>query len=58
LQQLLFQSPDQDPQRVQQQYSQLVQVYDQYVQRGDITGQSATSLSHALDVLRTAVGAH
>ncbi len=58
LQQLLFQSPDQDPQRVQQQYSQLVQVYDQYVQRGDITGQSATTLSHALDVLRTAVGAH
>jgi serine/threonine protein kinase len=58
LQQLLFQSPDQDPQRVQQQYSQLVQVYDQYVQRGDITGRSATTLSHALDVLRTAVGAH
>jgi len=58
LQQLLFQSPDQDPQRVQQQYSQLVQAYDQYVQRGDITGQSATTLSHALDVLRTAVGAH
>jgi serine/threonine-protein kinase len=58
LQQLLFQSPDQDPQRVQQQYSQLVQVYDQYVQRGDITGQSATTLSNALDVLRTAVGAH
>jgi eukaryotic-like serine/threonine-protein kinase len=58
LQQLLFQSPEQDPQRVQQQYSQLVQAYDQYVQRGDITGQSATTLSHALDVLRTAVGAH
>ncbi|HKR69274.1 MAG TPA: protein kinase [Streptosporangiaceae bacterium] len=58
LQQLLFQSPDQDPERMQQQYSQLVQVYDQYVQRGDITGSSATTLSHALDALRTAIGAH
>ncbi|MGN6793228.1 MAG: protein kinase domain-containing protein [Streptosporangiaceae bacterium] len=58
LQQLLFQSPDQDPERVQQQYSQLAQVYDQYIQRGDITGQATTTLSHDLDALRTALGAH
>jgi len=58
LQQLLFQSDDQDPERLQQQYSQLVQVYDQYIQRGDITGPAATTLSHALDALRTAIGAH
>jgi serine/threonine-protein kinase len=57
LQQLLFQPADQDPQRVQQQYDQLVQQYDQYEQRGDITGRAATTLSHALDALRTAVGA-
>jgi serine/threonine-protein kinase len=58
LQQLLFQTPGEDPQRVQQQYSQLVQAYDQYIQRGDITGPAANTLSHALDALRTAVGAH
>ena len=58
LQQLLFQPADEDPQRVQQQYSQLVQAYDQYIQRGDITGRAATTLSHALDALRTALGAH
>jgi hypothetical protein len=57
LQQLLFQPPDRDPQQVQQQYDQLVQVYDQYTQRGDITGSSQTALSHALDALRTAIGA-
>jgi serine/threonine protein kinase len=57
LQQLLFQPPDRNPQQVQQQYDQLVQVYDQYTQRGDISGKAATALSRALDALRTAVGA-
>jgi serine/threonine protein kinase len=57
LQQLLFQPPDRNPQQIQQQYDQLVQVYDQYIQRGDITGRAVTRLSHALDALRTAVGA-
>ncbi len=57
LQQLLFQPSDQNPQRVQQQYDQLVQVYDQYMQRGEITGRAVTALSHALDALRAAVGA-
>ena len=57
LQQLLFQPSDRNPQRVQQQYDQLVQVYDQYAQRGEITGRAATALSRALDALRTAVGA-
>ncbi len=57
LQQLLFQPADRNPQQVQQQYDQLVQVYDQYMQRGDITGRAVASLSHALDALRAAVGA-
>ncbi len=57
LQQLLFQPADRNPQQVQQQYDQLVQVYDQYTQRGDITGGAATALSRALDALRTALGA-
>ena len=57
LQQLLFEPSDRNPQQVQQQYDQLVQVYDQYEQRGEITGRSVAALSHALDALRTAVGA-
>ena len=57
LQQLLFQPSDRNPQQVQQQYDQLVQVYDQYTQRGEITGRAVASLSHALNALRTAVGA-
>jgi hypothetical protein len=57
LQQLLFEPSDRNPQQVQQQYDQLVQVYDQYTQRGEITGRAVASLSHALDALRTAVGA-
>jgi hypothetical protein len=57
LQQLLFQSPGQDPQRVQQQYDQLVQVYDQYLARGDITGHAVGALSSELSALRVAIGA-
>jgi hypothetical protein len=57
LQQLLFQSPGTDAQRVQQQYDQLVQVYDQYQSRGEITGHAASALSRALSALRAAIGA-
>jgi hypothetical protein len=57
LQQLLFQSPGLDPGRVQQQYDQLVQVYDQYQAKGDISGHAAAALSRALGALRVAIGA-
>ena len=57
LQQLLFRPPGQSAQQVQQQYDQLVQIYDQYQANGQITGHAAAALSHALDALRTAVGA-
>jgi serine/threonine-protein kinase len=57
LQRLLFQPLDQDPERAQQQYGQLVQVYDHYQTDGKITGGAALALAHDLDVLRTAVGA-
>jgi serine/threonine-protein kinase len=57
LQQLLFQSSSQDAQRVQQQYDQLVQVYDQYQAKGDISGHAAAALSRALGALRVAIGA-
>jgi len=57
LQQLLFQQPGQTAQQVQQQYDQLVQVYDQYQANGQITGHATGALRHALDALRTAVGA-
>ena len=58
LQQLLFGSQDQqDAQQVQQQYSQLVQVYDQDQAQGDITGPAAGALRQALQALGTAVGA-
>jgi serine/threonine-protein kinase len=58
LQQLLFGSQDQqDAQQVQQQYSQLVQVYDQDQAQGDITGPAASALRQTLQALGTAVGA-
>jgi len=57
LQRLLFQPSDQDPERAQQQYGQLVQIYDHYQADGKITGSAALALGHDLDALRTAVGA-
>jgi eukaryotic-like serine/threonine-protein kinase len=57
LQRLLFQPPDQDPERAQQQYGQLVEVYTHYKADSKITGHAALSLGHDLDALRTAVGA-
>ena len=58
LQQLLFGSQDpQDAEQVQQNYSQLVQVYDQDQGQGQITGPAASVLRQALQALGTAVGA-
>ncbi len=57
LQQLLFLPPNQNPNRAQQQYDQLVQAYDRYQGDGQITGRAAVALGHALDALRTAIGA-
>jgi hypothetical protein len=57
LQQLLFAPPGQDAQQVQQQYGQLVQVYQQHRSQGQVTGQAAAALRHALAALGTAVGA-
>jgi hypothetical protein len=56
LQQLLFQQPGQDAQQLQQQYSQLIQVYSQDKSQGQITGQAATSLSSAISALGAALG--
>jgi serine/threonine-protein kinase len=58
LQQLLFQTPDQqDGQQVQQQYSQLVGTYDQHQSQGDITGHATIALRQDLQALGAAVGA-
>jgi eukaryotic-like serine/threonine-protein kinase len=57
LQQLLFGAPAQDSQQVDQQYSQLIQAYDQDQSQGQITGPAAVTLRHALDALGAAVGA-
>jgi len=56
LQKLLFGSAGQDVQKVQQQYLQLVQVFDQHRSQGQVTGQAATALSDALGALGAAIG--
>ena len=57
LQQLLFGPPGQNTQQIQQQYKQLIQAYDQHQSQGQITGQAASRLRHALQALGTALGA-
>jgi hypothetical protein len=58
LQQLLFAPPGQEGgQQVQQQYSQLVQTYDQGQSQGQITGHAVTALRQDLQALGAAVGA-
>ena len=51
LQQLLFAPPGQNAQQIQQQYQQLIQVYDQHQAQGQITGTAVTRLRHALQAL-------
>jgi hypothetical protein len=55
LQPLLFGSPRQNAQQIQQ-YAQLVQAYGQRQSQGQITGQAAVKLRHALNALGAAVG--
>ena len=57
LQQLLFGPPGQNTQRIQQQYQQLIQAYDQHQSQGQITGLAASRLRHELEALGTALGA-
>ncbi len=56
LQQVLFQAAGNAQQR-EQQYAQLVEAYDQYRSRGQITGASAAALRRAIRDLGTALGA-
>jgi eukaryotic-like serine/threonine-protein kinase len=56
LEQLLFYPPAGNAQQVDQQYSQLVQVYDQYLGQGQITGWAAAALRHDLTELGSALG--
>jgi hypothetical protein len=57
LQQLLFGPPGRTAQQIQQQYAQLLQVYQQHHSQGQVTGHAAVALRHALAALGTAVGA-
>jgi len=56
LQHLLFAPPGQTPQQIQDQYTQLLQSYDQHLQQGQVTGHAATALRSALDALAAALG--
>jgi hypothetical protein len=57
LQRLLFDSPGQDAQQIQQQYQQLVETYDQRLSQAQISGPATARLRHALAALGTALGA-
>ncbi|HEX9035095.1 MAG TPA: hypothetical protein VF834_24915, partial [Streptosporangiaceae bacterium] len=57
LQQLLFQPPGQNPQRVQNDFQQLVQVYDQRRSQGEISGPAAARLRRDLQALGITSGA-
>lgn len=56
LQQLLFNTPRDNAQQLEQQYSQLIQIYDQYKSQGQITGTAALVLRQDMDALGTALG--
>ncbi len=56
LEQLLFYPPAGNAQQVDQQYSQLVQVYDQYLGQGQIKGWAVAALRHDLTELGSALG--
>jgi serine/threonine protein kinase len=57
LQQLLFRPPGETPLQIQQQYQQLVQMYDQDLSQDQITGPAVSQLRHDLQALGTALGA-
>ena len=57
LQQLLFRPQGENQLQVQQQYQQLVQVYDQELSQGQITGSAVSRLRLDLQALGNALGA-
>jgi serine/threonine-protein kinase len=57
LQQLLFRPPGESALQVQQQYQQLVQIYDQELSQGQITGPAVSRLRVDLQALGTSLGA-
>ena len=54
--QLMFNTPRDNPQQLEQQYAQLVEIYDQYRSQGQITGRAALMLRQEMDALGTALG--
>ncbi|MBO0834774.1 MAG: serine/threonine protein kinase [Actinobacteria bacterium] len=57
LEKLVVTPPGRDPLKIQQDYAQLLQSYDQHSLQGDITGQASVALGDALQVLGAAVRA-
>jgi eukaryotic-like serine/threonine-protein kinase len=57
LQPLLFGPPGQNPQQIQDQFTQLVHTYEQHQSKGDITGKAATTVPNAIAALGAALGA-
>jgi hypothetical protein len=57
LQPLLFPPADQNAQQIQDQYTQLVNTYQQHHTKGDITGHAAAALPGAIAALGAALGA-
>jgi serine/threonine protein kinase len=57
LQQLLFNTPRQNATQVEQQYSQLVEQFDQYRAQGQINGSAAPTLRSEISAIGTALGA-
>ncbi len=57
LQQLLFSTPGQNAEQVEQQYSQLVETFDQDQSAGQISGRAAIVLRQTIDALGNALGA-
>jgi eukaryotic-like serine/threonine-protein kinase len=57
LQQLLFNAPSSNAEQVEQQYAQLVEVFDQYRTQGQISVGPAAALRQDISALGTALGA-
>jgi eukaryotic-like serine/threonine-protein kinase len=57
LQQLLFNTPGSNAEQVEQQYAQLVEVFDQYRAQGQISAGPAAALRRDISALGTALGA-
>ena len=57
LQQLLVNTPRQNAEQVEQQYAQLIEVFDQYRSQGQISGPTAVKLRQEISALGAALGA-